>query len=89
MCIADLLSWVPGMQEAELLGLLREQQDDEDRMVQTDISDEDLVKVMDRSDLIGPPGAADAAPNVPLKGPGWEVVVVNKSGGGMLSSLAS
>ena len=77
------------MQDAELLALLRYEQGEEDRMIQTDISDEDLVKVMDRSDLTGPPAAANAAPLVPLKGPGWEVVLASKSGGGMLSALAS
>nr|UQJ81892.1 chromatin complex subunit A 106 [Zea mays] len=77
------------LEEGELLALLRDEQDEEDRMIQTDISDEDLLKLMDRSDLSGPPGAADAAPLIPLKGPGWEVVVPTKSGGGMLSSLTS
>ena len=77
------------MQEGELLALLRDEQDEEDWMIQTDISDEDLLKLMDRSDLSGPPGAADATPLIPLKGPGWEVVVPTKSSGGMLSSLTS
>jgi ATP-dependent DNA helicase len=77
------------MQEEELLALLRDELDEEDRMIQTDISDEDLWKVMDRSDLTGLPGAADATPLIPLKGPGWEVVLASKSGGGMLSVLAS
>ncbi|CAD6226974.1 unnamed protein product [Miscanthus lutarioriparius] len=75
------------LNEGELLALLKDEQDEEDRMIQTDISDEDLLKLMDRSDLTGPPGDANAAPLVPLKGPGWEVVVPTKSGGGMLSSL--
>jgi ATP-dependent DNA helicase len=83
-------SLVTGMQEAELLALLRDEQDEADRMIQTDITDENLLKLMERSDLLGPPGAtANAAPLVPLKGPGWEVVVPNKSAGGMLSSLTS
>ncbi|RCV41152.1 hypothetical protein SEVIR_9G111000v4 [Setaria viridis] len=77
------------LEEGELLALLRDEQAEEDRMIQTDISDEDLLKLMDRSDLSGPPGAADATPLIPLKGPGWEVVVPTKSGGGMLSSLTS
>ncbi|GJN10379.1 hypothetical protein PR202_ga28467 [Eleusine coracana subsp. coracana] len=77
------------LDETEMLALLREEHDEADRMVQTDISDEDLLKVMDRSDLTGPPGAVDAAPLVPLKGPGWEVVVPNKSGSGMLTALTS
>jgi len=76
-------------QEGELLALLKDEQDGEDRMIQIDVSDEDLLKLMDRSDLTGPPGDANAAPLVPLKGPGWEVVVPTKSGGGMLSSLTS
>ena len=86
---ADVLSFIVGMQEAELLALLRDEQADEDKLVQTDISDEDLLKLMNRSDLSGPPGAADATPLIPLKGPGWEVVVPTKSGGGMLCSLTS
>jgi len=77
------------MQEGELLALLRDELAEEDKMIETDISDEDLLKLMDRSDLSGPPGAADAVPLIPLKGPGWEVVVPTKSGGGMLSSLTS
>uniref|UniRef100_A0ACD5X3N5 Uncharacterized protein n=1 Tax=Avena sativa TaxID=4498 RepID=A0ACD5X3N5_AVESA len=77
------------LDEAELLALLRDEQAEEDRMIQTDISDEDLLKVMERTDLIGTPAAAGAAPLVPLKGPGWEVVLPAKGGGGMLSALAS
>ncbi|EMS55733.1 ATP-dependent DNA helicase DDM1 [Triticum urartu] len=77
------------LDEAELLALLRDEQGEEDRMIQMDISDEDLLKVMDRSDLTGPAAAASAAPLVPLKGPGWEVVLASKSGGGMLSALTS
>ncbi|KAM0825578.1 hypothetical protein ACQ4PT_069455 [Festuca glaucescens] len=77
------------LDEAELLALLRDEQAEEDRLIQTDISDEDLVKLMERTDLIGTPAAAGAAPLVPLKGPGWEVVLPAKGGGGMLSALAS
>ncbi|CAM0875081.1 unnamed protein product [Alopecurus aequalis] len=77
------------LDEAELLALLRDEQADEDRMIQTDISDKDLLKLMERSDLTGTPAAAGATPLVPLKGPGWEVVLPAKGGGGMLSALAS
>ncbi|KAJ1287600.1 hypothetical protein BS78_02G022300 [Paspalum vaginatum] len=77
------------LDEAELLSLLRDEQAEEDRMIQTDISEENLLKLMDRSDLSGPPGASDIVPLVPLRGPGWEVVVPAKSGGGMLTSLTS
>ena len=58
-------------------------------MVQTDISDDGLLKVMDRSDLTGPAAAANATPFVSLKEPGWEVVLASKSGGSMLSTLTS
>ena len=61
-------------------------------MIQTDISDEELEKIMDRSDLIvdlddGEKAKADADA-VPLKGPGWEVVLPTGTGG-MLSTLNS
>ena len=58
-------------------------------MIQTDISDEDLLKVMDRSDLTGPAAVANAAPLVPLNGPTCKVVLASKSDGGMLSALTS
>ncbi|XP_024032913.1 ATP-dependent DNA helicase DDM1 isoform X1 [Morus notabilis] len=81
------------LEEEELLALLRDEETEEDKMVQTDISNEDLEKVLDRSDLIRKPtsdedktdGAGEA---YPLKGPGWEVVIPNATGG-MLSSLNS
>ena len=74
------------LQEEDLIALLRDEESAEDKMIQTDITDEELEKVLDRSDLIGtPPDAADARP---LKGPGWEVVVPTASGG-RLSSLNS
>lgn len=62
-------------------------------MVQTDINDEDLERVMDRGDLIpGIPSDGEesnhAVDAVPLKGPGWEVVIPSASGG-MLSTLNS
>uniref|UniRef100_A0A0D9X368 Helicase C-terminal domain-containing protein n=1 Tax=Leersia perrieri TaxID=77586 RepID=A0A0D9X368_9ORYZ len=77
------------LDEGELLALLRDEQGEEDRMIQTDISDDDLLKLMDRSDLTVTGGPPAAAPLVPLKGPGWEVVVPTKSAGGMLTSLTS
>lgn len=62
-------------------------------MVQTDISEEDLENILDRSDLIvnqtsdeKTKGAAVAA--LPLKGPGWEVVLPTATGG-VLSTLNS
>ena len=80
------------LQEEDLLALLREEEDAEDKMVQTDISDEDLSKVLDRSDLIGSTnedkGSNMDKPLFPLKGPGWEVVIPT-AGGSVLSTLNS
>ncbi|XP_042018136.1 ATP-dependent DNA helicase DDM1-like [Salvia splendens] len=80
------------IKEEELLDLLCEVEDEEDRWIQTDISDEDLEKVLDRSDLVAGPSEeeeGDAKQNVyPLKGPGWEVILPTATGG-MLSTLNS
>ncbi|XP_071708514.1 ATP-dependent DNA helicase DDM1 [Rutidosis leptorrhynchoides] len=81
------------LDEEDMLSLLRDDDDPEDKMIQTDISDEDLERVLDRSDLIaaGPAKAADEKPDfleslLPLKGPGWEVVIPTATGG-MLSTV--
>ena len=81
------------MQDEDLLALLREAETAEDKMIQTDITDEELEKVLDRSDLVV--GALNddeeskgAAAAIPLKGPGWEVVITTATGG-MLSTLNS
>ncbi|XP_058009192.1 ATP-dependent DNA helicase DDM1 isoform X2 [Hevea brasiliensis] len=78
--------------EEDLLALLRDEESAEDKLIQTDISDEDLERVMDRSDLIG--GLSDdqnddaVIGTIPLKGPGWEVVIPTATGS-MLSTLNS
>lgn len=72
-------------QDYELLAMLRDDPNEEDKLIQADISDNDLMRVMDRSDLVGPVGSSGSV--LPLKGPGWEVVVPAKSGGNVLSSL--
>ena len=76
-----------------MLALLRDSDNPEDKRIQTDISDDDLEKVLDRSDLIavGPAKEADGKPDfvastIPLKGPGWEVVLPTATGG-MLSTV--
>ncbi|KAK7406686.1 hypothetical protein VNO78_08316 [Psophocarpus tetragonolobus] len=80
------------LQEQDVLALLRDEETVEDKMVQTDISDEDLEKLLDRSDLVVNNSDGDnlkAPVSVfPLKGPGWEVVIPTASGG-MLSTLNS
>lgn len=73
------------MEEEDLLALLREEEDAEDKMVQTEISNEDLQKVLDRSDLlVYAAGEEDTTVEkfvLPLKGPGWEVVIPTATGG--------
>ncbi|KAK4426829.1 ATP-dependent DNA helicase DDM1 [Sesamum alatum] len=81
------------MTEEELLALLHDKEDDEDKWIQTDISDEDLERVLDRSDLVANLSEEDDKVEskrdvLPLKGPGWEVVVPTATGG-MLSALSS
>lgn len=80
-------------QEEDLLALLRDEDSEEDKLVQTDISDEDLQRVLDRIDLLVGPPSEDVNPEsslnvLPLKGPGWEVVIPTATGG-MLSTLNS
>lgn len=79
-------------QEDDLLSLLRDKETAEDKMIQTDISDKDLARVLDRSDLEAPSGNEEksnaAARAYPLMGPGWEVVLPTATGG-MLSTLNS
>ncbi|KAL5715233.1 ATP-dependent DNA helicase ddm1 [Ranunculus cassubicifolius] len=82
---------IDALEEEEMLALLRDEEDPEEKMIQTDISDEDLQRVLDRSDLIHGTSADDGKDIslnalYPLKGPGWEVVNPTKSGG-MLSAL--
>ncbi|RVW22645.1 ATP-dependent DNA helicase DDM1 [Vitis vinifera] len=81
------------LEEEDLLQLLQDKEDSEDKLIQTDISEEDLDRILDRSDLIGDTSNDDgrsnsAADAFPLKGPGWEVMTPTASGG-MLSTLNS
>ncbi|XP_062102383.1 ATP-dependent DNA helicase DDM1 [Humulus lupulus] len=81
-------------EEDDLLALIRDEESAEDKVIQTDISDENLELVLDRSDLVVNTDAIDeekteeTAAVYPLNGPGWEVVLPTASGG-MLSSLNS
>ncbi|KAH1157921.1 hypothetical protein AAZX31_11G065700 [Glycine max] len=78
------------IEEDDVLALLRDEETAEDKKIHTDISDEDLEKLLDRSDLIVNDSNDDnfKAPvsAFPLKGPGWEVVIPTATGG-MLSTL--
>lgn len=78
-------------QEDDIMALLKDDETAEDKLIQTDISEEDLDRLLDRSDLmITTPGETEpqAGEAFPVKGPGWEVVLPS-SAGGMLSSLNS
>lgn len=90
---AHYLALCENFQEEDLLALLREEDSAEDKMIQTDISDADLERILDRSDLIAPSGSDNEKSKVsgdlyPLKGPGWEVVTPTSTGG-VLSTLNS
>ncbi|KAI3905920.1 hypothetical protein MKW98_030495, partial [Papaver atlanticum] len=79
------------IEETDILALLQDVEDPEEKMIQTDISDESLDKVMDRTDLIAEPKSEEHTNSctgfvLPLKGPGWEVILP-VAGGGMLSAL--
>ncbi|XP_014519297.1 ATP-dependent DNA helicase DDM1 [Vigna radiata var. radiata] len=76
------------IEEEDVLALLRDDETDEDKMIRTDISDEDLEKLMDRSDLIVNNSDDSPCSSFPLKGPGWEVVIPTATGG-VLSTLNS
>ncbi|KAH9622511.1 hypothetical protein KSS87_005655 [Heliosperma pusillum] len=83
---------IDNMEGEDLLALLREEEDAEDKMIQRDINDEDLEKIMDRSDLVITPNGEEESDVkkyvLPLKGPGWEVVLPTSTGG-VLSTLNS
>ncbi|CAK9152420.1 unnamed protein product [Ilex paraguariensis] len=87
------LATAQSVEEEDLLALLQDNDDPGDKLIQTQISDEDLERVLDRSDLIPGPSKEDGKPDTdasvfPLKGPGWEVVIPTATGG-MLSTLNS
>lgn len=79
------------LEEEDIISLLRDDETAEDKLIQTAISDEDLQRILDRSDMVDwspDENGNNVATPVPLKGPGWEVIVPT-SGGGMLSTLSS
>ncbi|KAH9663204.1 helicase lymphoid-specific [Citrus sinensis] len=82
---------IDALEEEDLLALLQDEETAEDKMIQTDIGEEDLERVLDRADLIAGCLDDEEKPNAavyPLKGPGWEVVIPTATGG-MLSTLNS
>lgn len=76
------------LQESDLLALLKQERDEEEEFVQSaEISDENLLKLLDRRDLVDSSQQSNVVNcSLPLKGPGWEVVV--RSGkNNLLSSI--
>ncbi|KAL3525397.1 hypothetical protein ACH5RR_013769 [Cinchona calisaya] len=81
------------VEEEDFLALLRDEETAEEKWIQTDISVDDLEKVLDRRDLDPRSSEEDGKTGshsivLPLKGPGWEVVIPSATGG-MLSTLNS
>ncbi|GKU94544.1 hypothetical protein SLEP1_g8023 [Rubroshorea leprosula] len=79
------------LEEEDILAILRDEGTAEDKRIQTDISDEDLERVLDRSDLIASADDEEANASIngfPLQGPGWEVVMPTGAGS-VLSTLNS
>lgn len=78
------------LKEHELLALLQQERDEEEELVQSDeISESNLLKLLDRSDMIkdSVKTSGTATDSLPLKGPGWEIIVRGGQVGGMLSSI--
>lgn len=73
--------------DEDLWSLLHDSDSAEDKAIQTDISDEDLEKLLDRSDLTAD-NSNCLSSTLPLQGPGWEVVIPTASGN-ILSTLNS
>ncbi|CAM6104913.1 unnamed protein product [Calypogeia fissa] len=80
------------LEESDIMFLLRQDRDEEEEYVQSsEISDADLLVALDRTDLMLGMEGHEAKPNpgpvLPLKGPGWEVVVKLDSSNNILSSI--
>lgn len=74
------------LQESDLIALQKQERDEEEELVQSqDISDENLSLLLNRSDMVRNSGN-EVTDSLPLKGPGWEVVI--RSGkSNLLSSI--
>jgi ATP-dependent DNA helicase len=78
------------LKESDLLALLKQEQDEEEEFVQSaEISDSNLQIALDRRDLLldYEEGINPDVQVLPMKGPGWEVVIQGGSGGNLLSSI--
>lgn len=77
------------LEESDLLALIQQEKDEEEELIECEISESNLVRLMDRSDMLNDSAehASENADTLPLKGPGWEVVVRSGQGGSVLSSI--
>ncbi|GLJ08114.1 hypothetical protein SUGI_0081570 [Cryptomeria japonica] len=76
--------------ESDLLALLTQERDEEEELVQSqEISEMNLLQLLDRSDMVqgSPKAVRTYSNNLPLKGPGWEVVIRAGKVENMLSSV--
>jgi hypothetical protein len=67
--------------------LLQQEKDEEEELIECEISEANLVRLMDRSDMLNDSAENANVDTLSLKGPGWEVVVRSGQGGSMLSSI--
>ncbi|XP_057857656.2 ATP-dependent DNA helicase DDM1 [Cryptomeria japonica] len=77
------------LEEADLIALLKQEKDEEEELIQTEIDDANLLRLLNRSDMLKDSAGNDKASSdaLPLKGPGWEIVVRSGKGGSVLSSI--
>jgi ATP-dependent DNA helicase len=75
------------LEESDLLALLQQEKDEEEELIECEISEANLVRLMDRSDMLNDSAENANVDTLSLKGPGWEVVVRSGQGGSMLSSI--
>ncbi|KAJ7517902.1 hypothetical protein O6H91_21G045300 [Diphasiastrum complanatum] len=77
------------LEESDLLNLLKQERDEEEEFVQSaEISEENLLKMLERHDLVADCFKTNLVSQpFPLQGPGWEVVTQKAAGTNLLSSI--
>ncbi|KAH9314573.1 hypothetical protein KI387_023200 [Taxus chinensis] len=77
------------LEEADLLDLLKQEKDEEGGLMQTEINESNLLRLLDRSDMLFDSAESEKTNSepLPLKGPGWEIVVRSGKGESVLSSI--
>lgn len=75
-------------QESDLLTILKPERDQEEELVQSaEISNENLMLLLDRSDMDLKITASADIKVLPMRGPGWEVVGQSGTSRNMLSAI--